>query len=651
MRTPINQRFTGRPTQGENDIFRKFRRIFELIAQGTNPATDRQEPKEWYVCNPPVEETLNQVLREDETNCVYFFIGHTGIGKSTVLGYVCDGHRTAYSAEDGLLRIHISCNPLQISTTEDWATTFCAILEEASAIVERELEIEWTSLELAKYVERNAGEILHLPNLPHKTSLEARLEAVRKTHRRAYLLERLKFLSRGKVNRICIVIDDLESLDHPIQMDAVNDVFRAHLCLTQNAGPMPCISALIVLRPDTYASVCKDPRMTPFGSDKIRFGDPVSLNELFQARFETASKSLGQRIGKPVEWQHCIDEMKRVAGRLDKKHGGSLVWLANHNVRDALGCFRRALANRKWLQRDAKIESAFTLEESKFSVTDASVIRAIAMPKSDIYADNSTTMVVNLLHNTASPRTDLLPAYIGRFLCRASADSGQNLWVPQDLTRLLDVVDKLFPRGDDMPTARKLFEDTIEWMELRGLLFRLDTGGTGREYSVSPRMIELWRLMERNSLLLQCWREDVWRDMIEYPEYERPNYKLRETQLILDSLRLCNEVIEIEAEHLRVAKTRDRLPLMRETFGSNLISRQLLRGHEGTRDQFFTDENRDADEVTIEIMRLLEKIPGKVRANEALLEPTVRGRDRPFGRPPAQIPASGTTAPGSCLRS
>src|ERR1019366_5077240 len=27
-----------------------------------------------------------------------------------------------------------------------------------------------------------------------------------------------------------------------------------------------------------------------------------------------------------------------------------------------------------------------------------------------------------------------------------------------------------------------------------------------------------------------------------------------------------------------------------------------------------------------------------------------RGRDRPCGRPPAQIPASGTTALGSCLR-
>jgi hypothetical protein len=27
-----------------------------------------------------------------------------------------------------------------------------------------------------------------------------------------------------------------------------------------------------------------------------------------------------------------------------------------------------------------------------------------------------------------------------------------------------------------------------------------------------------------------------------------------------------------------------------------------------------------------------------------------RGRDRPYGRPPAQIPACGTTAPGSCLR-
>jgi hypothetical protein len=30
--------------------------------------------------------------------------------------------------------------------------------------------------------------------------------------------------------------------------------------------------------------------------------------------------------------------------------------------------------------------------------------------------------------------------------------------------------------------------------------------------------------------------------------------------------------------------------------------------------------------------------------------PAGRGRDRPYGRPPAQIPACGITALGSCLR-
>ncbi|MFV2008597.1 MULTISPECIES: integrase core domain-containing protein [unclassified Micromonospora] len=37
--------------------------------------------------------------------------------------------------------------------------------------------------------------------------------------------------------------------------------------------------------------------------------------------------------------------------------------------------------------------------------------------------------------------------------------------------------------------------------------------------------------------------------------------------------------------------------------------------------------------------------------NGLLLTSVSRGRDRPHGRPPAQIPACGTTARGSCLRS
>jgi len=73
---------------------------------------------------------------------------------------------------------------------------------------------------------------------------------------------------------------------------------------------------------------------------------------------------------------------------------------------------------------------------------------------------------------------------------------------------------------------------------------------------------------------------------------------------------------------LRIAQARDKLPLMREIFGSHLISRQFLVGLQETRDRFFRDNDRPPDKVTTEIMDLLDELANKVRANEALLEPT-----------------------------
>lgn len=621
MRRQLNLAFPAPRLDGQSDLYRKFRPIFRILGQPTNPAEDRQEPREWYVRNPPVEEQIDSVLRTDPTNGLWLLLGHTGIGKTTVLSYVCDGHKTAYSPEDGLLRIHISCDPRRITTAEEWDTEFCAILEEASSILSREFDIEWTPLELAEYVQHSSGDVLYLPNLPPGTSLEERLEAVRQEHRRAYQLASLKFLSRSRLKRMCIVIDDLESLPHQIQLSAVEDVFRAHRCLTQNEGPEPCICALIVLRPDTYAALSEGGRLTPYSYDKIHFGAPVGLNDLLQARFDTASKTIAAKIGNPSEWQRCLNVMKEVAGRLDDRFGGTMVWLSNHNVRDALERFTNVLANRKWFQRGAKQRAAFHLEEFDFAVTDAGVIRAMAMPISEMYSDNLTTPVANLLHNESWPRTDLLATYIGRYLCRRAGDMGRSLWMAHDLTPMLDVVDELFPEGQGEPKNRELFEKAIAWMAQRELLFKLDTDGPGREYSLSPRMIQLWRLMERNSLLLQCWREDVWRDLSDCPEYNRPNEQLTDAQRILDCLRFCREVVKAEAEHLRVAQTRNCLPLMRDTFGSNLISRQLLRGLQATRDQFFTDDERMSDKVTTEITNLLDELPALVQANEALLQP------------------------------
>jgi hypothetical protein len=334
---------------------------------------------------------------------------------------------------------------------------------------------------------------------------------------------------------------------------------------------------------DSYE--CKT--LTPYTYEVIPITEAIELGTLFKRRFNTALSKVDLRgIAKPEEWERSKEVMMTIVEGLTIRFGQSIVSLANYNLRNALAHFRAVLENRRWFQRGVDAHPSFEITELDYALNNAAVLRALAMPTDDVYFDSEDIPIANILHNTVDAASDLLVSYILRYMLeRMRSEDSTKMWAPFDLRNLVERATELFPE--------KVREETcwikgIEWMESRGLIFRLDLQAhESMRFSLTPRSLELWRLLGENSVLLQCFREDVFRDMSSRWGMNKKSSGLKTDILFEDCLDLTMEIIEVERRHLKTAKTRGLLEVMRDTFGTQLLSLQVTQGLAATFDQYF----------------------------------------------------------------
>ncbi len=570
MRHKINTESNPATQAGYSDLYKRFRRIFDVLLNSTNPGHERQEFDEWYVENPTLEPELEYILFKNTTDVIRFFIGHTGIGKSTVLNHVCKGDKSEFDRSRRAYLIRLACNPTLITSDEIWHKWLCSAIEGAAAAIGPEASAGITPEAMADFINENRQDLLFRPEMPTDATVMDRADALRKADRRAYALEWLKLaaLHVTEIEHLVLVLDDIESLPSSLQAQAVAEMLHTYKCLQNNLNRRYRLSLLIVMRPDTYRVLCREQTSTAYAFDEILFDMPVDLYRLFDVRFQTAqTKQDLMLIGNSAEWARSFDILKNLSREVRHGFGEEIVRLANYNVRESLRWFLRMLQNRKWFQKDANPQAAFRLEEFDYATNDAAMIKALAMPRYDMYFDNEEVLVANLLHNTQRPASDLAVSYIVRYYSAQTQGDGRKFGgYVLDLKELLERLEDLFP---GYAGIHDHFEYAIGWMARRGLLWQSkeDT----MLYSITPRAMQLWQFLEENTVLLQCYREDCYR------EVRAPNpdvyvhggprgstaialvasSKLKPEDLFLDCIAMTDEVRDHEHADLTAAQ-RDR---------------------------------------------------------------------------------------------
>src|ERR1017187_1487370 len=89
MRRRINESAPTAIPEPFSDLYKRFWKHFKFLLSPLDPSAMRRGLPDAYVSLPSIEEQLSNLLFLEPVDSVAFLVGHTGIGKSTVLRHVC----------------------------------------------------------------------------------------------------------------------------------------------------------------------------------------------------------------------------------------------------------------------------------------------------------------------------------------------------------------------------------------------------------------------------------------------------------------------------------------------------------------------------------------------------------------------------------
>jgi hypothetical protein len=593
MRLKINKGLTTiqKSSDFPSDLYKKFRKIFSILSSSDNPSNKSSDFSRWYVNNKNLEEEIFSIL-EEAHDCTKILIGNTGIGKSTLIRYCFQTDKIAIFQDHKCLFIPFHFNPQRIKDTADCHQKFIAKISASSSMIIENFNLKINEKDIAEFIKVNRRDLLELTALPEGSSNEQKVCQLREKDRFSYEMEKLKLLlaMTSNIDRVLILVDDIEALGYTLEKQVIKDVLSTKECLLNNDAIEYTTLVLISCRPTTYEMLKKEPGLDVYCEDEIQFNKPVSLADLFKARFDSAITSdYMTKIKNKQEWDQAYKVLIYLTSRIGNNFGYILINLCNHNIRDAFKKFRGILRNRRFFQKNKYPKAEFKIDELDYAANDAAVIRALAMPYGEIYFDNQESPISNLFYNTEEPASDLLVTFVIRYLLERNRLIGASEYNnPFNIAQLLDKVEIIF----EAEQIKKKFEATIEYMFSRHLLFN-PVDFNADLVIITPKAIQLWNLLGMTSLLLDCYREDVYREFIDNrPNITNLTWRLSNDQIFLDSFNFAEEIIIIEKNYLNFALLNSNIPLMKELFGGELLSRKIFLGISNSCITFYRDPKR-----------------------------------------------------------
>lgn len=599
MRDKINKLHKPRPDGSfGNDLYRKFKKAFDLLLAADSPAISRQEYRDWHVSTPELEEELRSAS-ENLRDTFRFILGPTGIGKSTLIRYVFALDQ-APVIKDRTLYI-----PIFLNNRRPHHELFDAVIRVCCRrLGKSEINVE----ALYDFIDQNRPDLLDLDPSSSGRSKEGSLGALREKSPFAYEMERLKFLLKGStVERVIMIVDDIESLTYDDQDRLIHNVCRSFACLQNEKERSYTLSYIVSCRPSTHAHLRSRDWYSVYSfADPISINRPLDLISIFRARFDSAVDTLGlAHDAKNKEtWSRAYEILMRLAELISDRYHVSITGLCNWNLRQSLLEFQRVLTNRTWFQRNRGFSPSFTIEDTGFSVTEASIYRALAIRNGHIYPGYETP-IANLLWNTEDDTSDLLITYVIRYLMvdaqAVQEDKGVNgLIMGTDFLAI-------FPK---LKHDTSSFEKVLDYMHRTRLIEKEDVQGT-EFLSLTPRSTTLWRMLQSNSICLEFFRDDTYLELSSFSS--QPTQDLSSEQLFLAIIEVVMRLITVERRHLNDCRSNRTLYLFSRRFGKKLVGRYLIGGVSASANSYF---NRDVPETVHEGLR---KCSMEASTNDQLL--------------------------------
>lgn len=572
---------------GRSTLFRRFSRQFSRLLS----KRDRDEVLESVYIEPADYKQRLEESLSDDIDSFRFLIGHTGIGKSTLLkSYFQITHQSPHITENNWLIIPTYCDA-SVSEAQDIDLLAASIVGAACRKLKTHYSIDSTDTAIIAMINSTKMRLMARSQSERRQSDADILANLFDTDKRVFFLEETKvLLNQTPISTVVLILDDIESMTRTDALASLLQAFYViYECFQNNPQRKYRVKLLVASRPDTFRALEEKPWFNGYYYEvPLLISRIPSLVEIFKHRFNRLTKEIKDQPNNEESWMNAYEMLVRHCEAIEAVNKRTFEHLTNLNIRTAINLFEEFLSNHKWAERrDTRGDPHPAIRPEHLNTSLVSVLRAIAYGNGDKYADIDKRPIANLLKNTADSCTDLLTLYLVTHLVVCGNKEHEEGWRFVDVSRLLNHSEDIFDHHDGFDLRSHLV-DMMAYLTKREVFFRKPFDAASEyDYSLAPRGEELWRLLAVNSVLLEMWREDVFMDDSAY----RMEYSLSmdRTLMFEDMVKLVLQYTKREADQVSYCVKLGSLPVYVSFFGHRPIVYPLYEGLKKSVENYFKE--------------------------------------------------------------
>ena len=616
MEFKINEGSIDQSSQRKrNNIFRRFRSpLTALLSQTRNR---QQFPKldDIYIKNESLHEQLDYFFKDNQ-NIAQFLIGLTGIGKTTTIKGYFGIDRSAAKIKNNILILPLFVDGAAIYESSQVEKRLASLFWNACKELDSNLKYEVD--EFYKFIYTNSPHVLAEHEESNDINNSSTLENLKKNAPRAFYLELLKYYFLcNNIQSVILIIDDIESIrNSEILSEFVHLAAKSWDCLQNNDSGV-FVKLLIAERPETHANLFRNATwFSAFGfrQDTIDLITPPSLSAIFKKRFDYLIKSSSGNPAKDMEeWNIAYGVLMDICNDISVNNQEIIISLCNYNLRKSFGILLEILTAGFWVQKDENVEPYFKLRKGQFRRSgNILILKALGYRNNEYYINGKNQIISNLLHYRRNCAYPLLTIQLVCCFLYENKKAGHR-FIVIDKSKLLKRIKKAVT-----PKIDRNLEEAIEYsmkylLEQKILILSSCDDGSKNYIYLSPKGEILWKLMGKNTILLELFRDDMW---LKREEHLESTIRLKTLDdKFYEVIQLSRKLLSEEKENINDLIEADSLGVYHELFGETLVSNHISKGVIESLNRFYNSTKNEEPSKIAEVSLLLSNETEELMTN------------------------------------
>lgn len=521
----------------------QFGDYFAVLLDPEHSGEDQEKINENYIKNPPIDNQIKRFI-DRRKNVMTAITGPKGIGKSTTIrqffGVLQQPSFSSFDEKTIIIPFYIdSYNIKQINENLKLAakSIITSQIRNSSRLIHEKFSLNLDDKSFANFINTHKSQLLEDINQPLDASLEERVLFFRENKPYAYVAELLKYaLIRSPVNRVILIVDDLESSSYEEHKEIILGLMRLRECL-KSTGKQPRnykVEFIFSVRPATLKHLNDDIQIDGFNiRNPISFRTPVDFAAILNRRFSniitrvhSGKKFINNEVPDEIEtiekWESSFSVLSRVINAISENQSDLIASLCNYDFRMAQNELVSCLENSRWFEVQSHDEGAFEILDQNYRTTDAGIIKSLALKELNSFLPSKDGIVSNIFYNYRDEKLDLCIIMILRFFMQ----NYKNYGIGKSISKS-EIRDALFTCYDEYTVVQSI-DDILSHMSWAGLLrdekvFNNSTKKIETKYILMNRGPKLIESLKQTSVFLEIFRDNTFLDMKNIRNFSKSN--------------------------------------------------------------------------------------------------------------------------------